>query len=115
MAADCPPVATPISFTETRTVRAVQFAISPFEDRQVSRAKTWFGRLPPSTRFVALEENTTNRPSPLTAWALDSLGPLAALPSAATEIVTVEAVQLVTGASSDTQASRIKTLSVPNP
>ena len=66
--------------------------------------------------FVALDENATKRPSPLTAWALELLGPFADAPLVATEIVTVEGVHPATGAPEELQVSWSNTsLVTPTP
>lgn len=77
----------------------------PAEELQVSRTNTWAAAFPPTRMFVALDENATKRPSPLTACALELLGPFAAPPLAAAEMVTVEGVHPTTAPPKELQVS----------
>src|SRR5215469_12184160 len=85
----------------------------PLDELHVSRTNTCAAGFPPVMRFVALEENATKRPSPLMASRLELLGPLAAPPLTATEMVIVDAVHPVTAPLDDRQVSRKKTSLVP--
>ena len=66
-------------------------------------------------RFVALDEKTTKRPSPLMACPVELLGPFAGPPVAATDMVVVEGVQFITGPLDEEQVSRTKTSLVRPP
>src|SRR5689334_12790757 len=66
-------------------------------------------------RFVALEEKTAKRPSPLTAWGVELLGPFAAAPPAAMDTVDVEGVQPLAGPLDELHVSWIKTMLVMPP
>src|SRR2546426_9769895 len=66
-------------------------------------------------RFVALEEKTTKRPSPLTACDVESLGPFAGAPPTPRETVVVEGMQLATGPFDELQVSWMKTSLVMPP